>query len=225
MTNRLSNRFSLSKVLWTFVLLLFTFTMLFPLLWMLSSSLKYEVDVFTFPIQWIPERWNAIANYQAVWADNTDFALFYLNTLKISLSVTVLQLLIASMGAFALAKLRFRFKTPLFVIFLSTMMIPDQVTIVPRFMLMNWLGLLNSHAGLVLLLAFSVYGLFLLRQNMLAIPDALIEAAKIDGAGYGRIFFQIVLPMSVPALATLAILRFIWTWNDYQNPLDLPAIA
>lgn len=86
-------------------------------------------------------------------------------------------------------------------------------------MLMSWTGLLNSHTGLVLLLAFSVYGVFLLRQNMIAIPDALIEAAKIDGAGYARIFWQIVLPMSKPALATLAILRFIWTWNDFQNPL------
>ncbi|WP_139999335.1 carbohydrate ABC transporter permease [Paenibacillus paridis] len=215
----MSARIKISKLLNTLLLGLFTITMLFPLLWMLSASFKYEVDVFNFPIEWIPPRWNAWNNYKEVWSSNYDFPLYYLNSIKVSVFVTVTQLLIATMGAFAFAKLNFKFKQGLFALFLATMMIPDQVTIVPKFMLLTWLGLIDTHGGLVLILLFSVYGVFLLRQYMMSIPDSLIEAAKIDGAGYTRIFIQIVIPISKPAIATLAILRFIWTWDDYQNPL------
>jgi multiple sugar transport system permease protein len=215
----MSARIKISKLLNTLLLGLFTITMLFPLLWMLSASFKYEVDVFNFPIEWIPPRWNAWNNYKEVWSSNYDFPLYYLNSIKVSVIVTVTQLLIATMGAFAFAKLNFKYKQGLFALFLATMMIPDQVTIVPKFMLLTWLGLIDTHGGLVLILLFSVYGVFLLRQYMMSIPDSLIEAAKIDGAGYTRIFIQIVIPISKPAIATLAILRFIWTWDDYQNPL------
>ncbi|MDF2924831.1 MAG: binding-protein-dependent transport system inner rane component [Paenibacillaceae bacterium] len=208
-----------SKLIFTFIMALLTASMLFPLLWMVSASFKYEVDVFNYPLQWIPPKWNAIANYSKVWSSQYSFPLYYWNTLKVSVTVTVLQLLIASMGAFAFAKLRFKFKDGLFALFIATMMIPDQVTIVPKFMLLTWLNLIDSHAGLVLIVVFSVYGIFLLRQYMMSLPDSLVEAAKIDGAGYSRIYLQIVLPISQPVLATLAILRFIWTWDDYQNPL------
>jgi len=215
----MSVRIKMSKLLNTVVLGLFTVSMLFPLLWMLSASFKLELDVFNYPIQWIPPRWNAVNNYMQIWSSRYSFPLFYWNTFKIAGSVTVIQLLIASMGAFAFAKLNFKFKNALFALFIATMMIPDQVTIVPRFMLLTWLHLIDTHSGLVLLLAFSVYGIFLLRQYMMSIPDSLIEAAKIDGAGYTRIFLRIILPLSKPVLATLAILRFIWTWDDYMNPL------
>jgi len=211
-------RLKLSRIILTALLAVFTLTMLFPLLWMISASFKYEADVFQFPIQWIPENPN-FGNYATVWFGKYDFPLYYWNTIKLSVIVTVLQLIISAMGAFAFAKIRFTFREPLFALFLATMMIPDQVTIVPKFMLMKELHLLNTHAGIVLMMVFSVYGVFLLRQNMISIPDALIEAAKIDGAGYGRIFWQIMLPMCTPALITLGILRFIWTWNDYQTAL------
>lgn len=207
------------KLLSTLLMALITFTMLFPLLWMVSASFKYEVDVFNYPLQWIPPKWNAISNYSKVWSSQYSFPLYYWNTIKVSITVTVIQLLIASMGAFAFAKLRFKFKDSLFALFIATMMIPDQVTIVPKFMLLTWMNLIDSHAGLVLIVVFSVYGIFLLRQYMMSLPDSLVEAAKIDGAGYFRIYWQIVLPISQPVLATLAILRFIWTWDDYQNPL------
>lgn len=207
-----------SKVILTLLLGAFAFTMLFPLLWMISASFKFESDVFTFPIQWIPQNPN-FGNYAQVWFGKYDFPLYYWNTIKLSAIVTVVQLLISAMGAFAFAKIRFKFSGPLFALFLATMMIPDQVTIVPKFMLMKELNLLNTHTGLILMMAFSVYGVFLLRQHMIGIPDALMEAAKIDGAGYGRIFLQIMLPMSTPAMVTLGILRFIWTWNDYQSSL------
>lgn len=218
MEKTLTRRGKLSKVLLTAVLALFAVTMLFPLLWMISASFKFEQDVFAFPIEWIPSNPN-FGNYAQVWFGKYDFPLYYWNTIKLSVIVTAVQLIISAMGAFAFAKIKFKFSGPLFALFLATMMIPDQVTIVPKFMLMKELKLLNTHTGLILMMAFSVYGVFLLRQHMISIPDALLEAAKIDGAGYGRIFWQIMLPMSVPAMITLGILRFIWTWNDYQSAL------
>ncbi len=215
----MSVRIDVPKLIRTLALGLFTVTMLFPLLWMLSASFKTELDVFNYPIQWIPPRWNAVENYMQIWSSRYSFPLYYWNTFKIAGLVTAIQLLTASMGAFAFAKLNFKFKQPLFALFIATMMIPDQVTIVPKFMLLTWLHLIDTHSGLVLLLVFSVYGIFLLRQYMFSIPDSLLEAAKIDGAGYTRIFLRIILPLSKPVLATLAILRFIWTWDDYMNPL------
>lgn len=207
-----------SRIVLTVVLGLFTITMLFPLLWMLSASFKFETDVFTFPIQWIPSNPN-FNNYKEVWAGKYNFPLYYWNTIKISVIVTVGQLIISAMGAFAFAKIKFKGSGVLFALFLATMMIPDQVTIVPKFMLMKELHLLDTHTGLVLTMIFSVYGVFLLRQHMISVPNALMEAAKIDGAGYWRIFWSIMMPLSVPALVTLGILRFIWTWNDYQSAL------
>ena len=211
-------KFSPGRLAVTLVVGVFCITMLAPLLWMLSTSFKQEVDVFKFPIEWIPRTWN-FENYVNVWTGKYNFPLYYFNTIKITVAVTVIQLLISAMGAYAFAKLKFKWNNALFTLFLATMMIPDQVTIVPKFMMMKWLGLMDTHTGLILILAFSVYGVFLLRQSMMSIPDSILEAAKIDGAGHPRIFAQIVLPMSVPALATLGILRFVWTWNDYQNPL------
>ncbi|ERL64076.1 hypothetical protein L248_1609 [Schleiferilactobacillus shenzhenensis LY-73] len=208
----------LGKVIRTLIFGLFMLVMLFPLLWMISTSFKREIDVFNFPIQWIPPVFNW-HNYVEVWQGNYNFPLYYWNTIKVTVAVVVIQLVISSMAAYALAKMDFKFKGFIFSMFLATMMIPDQVTIVPRFILLQTMGLLNSHAGYILMLAFSVYGVFLLRQSVITIPDSLIEAARMDGATHLQIFIQIIIPMLKSSLATLAILRFVWTWNDYQNPL------
>ncbi|MDR1263968.1 MAG: carbohydrate ABC transporter permease [Oscillospiraceae bacterium] len=196
----------------------FVATMIFPLIWMLSASFKLEKDVFNYPIEWIP-RVFTFENYIKVWTGRYNFPLYYLNTIRITLAVTILQTLVSSMAAYAFAKLRFRLREPLFALFLATMMIPDQVTIVPKFMLLTRTGLYDTHIGLILLLAFSVYGVFLLRQGMMSIPDSLLEAARIDGANAFQVFVRIALPMTRAAILTLVILRFLWTWNDYQNPL------
>jgi multiple sugar transport system permease protein len=215
-----SRRLHWGKTVRTVLLAVLVLFMLFPLLWMLSTSFKIEKDVFAFPIQWIPPHFT-LDNYKDVWAvtQEFNFPLYYLNSIKVTVAVVVLQLVISAMAAYAFAKMRVRAGGALFAAFLATMMIPDQVTVIPRFLLVSRLGLLDTHAGLILMAAFSVYGVFLLRQSMIALPDSLIEAAKIDGAGHWRVFTRIVLPLSKPTLATLAILRFVWTWNDYQNPL------
>ena len=194
-------------------------TMILPFIWMLSASFKVEADVFTYPVEWIPRQWNIIQNYAEVWGGRYSFLTFYLNSIKVTVLTTILQVTVSAMAAYAFAKIKFKFRDGLFLLYLAMMMIPDQVTIVPKFLIFRSLKLYNTHLGLILLGSFSVYGMFLLKQFMTGIPDALCESAKIDGAGHGRIFSQIILPISVPALVTLTILKFVWTWNDYQNPL------
>lgn len=211
-------RLSPKKLLVTILMGLIVLTMMFPLLWMFSTSFKLEADVFNFPIEWIP-RTATLGNYVQVWTGGYHFGEYYINSIKVTLAVVAGQLLICSMGAYAFAKMDFRFKNQLFALFLAMMMIPDQVMLVPRFMLLNTMKLYNTHTGIILMMIFSVYGVFLLRQSMIGISDSIIEAARIDGASHYRIFFEIVMPISRPMLATLAIMRFVWTWNDYQTPL------
>ena len=208
-----------SKIILTIIMMLFALTMVIPFLWMISSSFKIEKDIFTFPIQWIPQKWNLINNYKTVWGSEYNFGLYYWNSIKVTVLTTFFQVAISALAGFAFAKMDFKFKNQLFLLFLATMMIPDQVTIVPQFMILNKLNLYDTHAGLILIGSFSIFGIFSLRQYMISIPDSIMEAAKIDGANYFTIFLRIIIPISKPALATLAILKFVWTWNDYMHPL------
>ena len=207
------------KVLMTALLFMLALTMVLPFVWMLSSSFKIEADVLKYPIEWIPTRWNIINNYTEIWGGRFSFTTFYFNSIKVTILTTLLQAIVSAMGAYAFAKLRFKFRDALFLLYLSMMMIPDQVTILPKFILFNQINLYDTHLGLILLGSFSVYGMFLLKQYMMSIPDSVLESARIDGAGHARIFVQIIMPMTMPALATLMILKFVWTWNDFQNPL------
>ncbi len=207
------------KIILTVIFWAIGITMLMPLVWMISTACKVEADVFNFPIQWIPPRWNLIENMKEVWGGEYNFGLYYLNSIKITILATFCQVFVSAMGAYGFSKIKFAGRDKIFLAYLATMMIPPQVTIVSQFIIMRSIGLYNTHIGLILMLAFSVYGVFLLRQAMMAIPESLSESAKIDGAGHLTIFFQIILPMVKPSLATLATLKFVWTWNDYQTPL------
>ncbi|WP_336785483.1 carbohydrate ABC transporter permease [Paenibacillus sp. MMO-177] len=190
-----------------------------PLVWMVSSALKFEKDVMRFPIQWVPEKINVIYNFKSVWMGRVPFYHFYWNSLKVAIITTLITLLISSMSAYALTKLRFRGRHMIFLAMLSFMIIPDQATLIPRFLIIRWLGLYDTHAAIILMSMFSIYFTFLLRQFMSDISDEYLEAARIDGAGHLRTFFSIMIPLCRPVLATVAIIKFIWTWNDYQNPL------
>ena len=208
-----------TKIVLTVIFWVIGLSMLVPLLWMISTACKMEADVFNFPIQWIPPRWNLKENMKEVWGGTYNCGLYYLNSIKVTVGATILQVFVSALGAYGFSKVHFKGRDKIFLAYLATMMIPPQVTIVSQFIITREIGLYNSHTGLVLMLAFSVYGVFLLRQAMLAIPESLSESAKIDGAGHVTIFFQIILPMVKPSLATLATLKFVWTWNDYQTPL------
>lgn len=209
----------LSKSITTVILGVFSLMFLTPLVWMVSSAFKFEKDVMRFPIQWIPEKINVLYNFKSVWMGRVPFYDFYWNSLKVAIITTLITLLISSMSAYSLTKLRFRGRNLVFLAMLSFMIIPDQATLIPRFLIIRWLGLYDTHAALILMSMFSIYFTFLLRQFMSDISDEYLEAARIDGAGHLRTFFSIMIPLCRPVLATVAIIKFIWTWNDYQNPL------
>ncbi|OCT11479.1 sugar ABC transporter ATP-binding protein [Paenibacillus pectinilyticus] len=213
-------KLDVSKWITTLLMGLFSLVFLLPLIWMLSAAGKYEKDVMVFPIQWIPVKWNLINNFHEVWLGSVPFTLFYYNSLKLSITITLATILFCSMAAFAFTKLQFRGRNLAFAILLSLMIIPAESTLVPRYLLLKWLHLYNTHAGLMLMGMFStIYFTFLLKQFMASIHSEFLEAAKMDGAGYVRMYLQIILPLSKPILATVAIIKFIWVWNDYQNPL------
>ncbi|WP_127587161.1 carbohydrate ABC transporter permease [Paenibacillus koleovorans] len=206
------------KLLLTIVFAFFAFLMILPFLWMISASFKVNGELFKYPIEWIPKKWN-FDNYKQVWNGPNPFYLFYYNSIKITAITVVGNLLTSAMAGYAFAKIRFRGSGFLFLLYLSTMMIPGQVLLVPRFILFDRMGLINSHWAIILPGLFTIFGTFLMRQFFSTLPNELLEAAKVDGAGYWRTFWQICLPLTKPAIVTLLILSFTWHWNDYENPL------
>ncbi|MBD2844252.1 carbohydrate ABC transporter permease [Paenibacillus sp. IB182496] len=215
-TNKTAYR--LRRVLTTALLLLLGLVFLLPFIWMLSASFKPELEVFTYPIQWIPNNWNLVENYTNVWAGKVDFVLYYWNSIQVAVLTTLLSVLVSAMAAYGFTKIRFRGRNLLFLIVLATYMIPPEATHVPLFVIYRWMGLYDTHAGLILLGGFSVLGTFLLRQFFEGISNEYLESAQVDGAGHFTRFMRITLPLARPALATYGILRFIWTWNDFQTP-------
>ncbi|AYV65761.1 MULTISPECIES: carbohydrate ABC transporter permease [Niallia] len=210
---------SINKAIMTIVMLMISIMFLLPFVWMLSTSFKIEADVFKFPIQWIPERWNGFNNYKEVWFGENPFYIYYWNTIKVTVFTTAISVTVSALAAYGFSKVNFRLGNFLFLIVLATYMVPAQAILVPQFIIYRKIGLFDSHLGLILLGSFSVLGTFMLRQFFMGVSNELVEAAKIDGAGHWKIFWRVVLPIVKPAIATYAILRFIWTWNDYQNPL------
>jgi multiple sugar transport system permease protein len=194
-----------------------TAVMLLPFIWMLSASLKLDREVFAFPIQWIPPqpRWQ---NYIDIW-NRIPLALFIWNTSKITIIVTVLQLITSSFAAYAFAKLNFPFKNLLFLGYIATIAVPWHVYMVPQFLMMREFGLYNTHLAIICLQAFTAFGVFLMRQFYMSIPDELCEAARIDGMNEYQIYLRIMLPLSKPALSTLTIFTFVSTWNDFLGPM------
>lgn len=208
-----------SRIIITLLMSVAGIMFVMPFLWMLSASFKPELDVMAYPISWIPATWNAVENYTEVWAGALPFSLYYLNTIKVTLLTTAFSLIISAMAAYGFSKISFKGRDLLFILILATFMIPSQAILVPQFIMYRWLGLFDNHAGLVLLGASGVIGTFLLRQFYMSIHNEIIESARMDGANHWTIFVRITLPLVKSALATVMILRFIWTWNDYQNPL------
>jgi len=210
---------NISKLVTTIIMFIVGIAFMLPLFWMVSASFKPEVDVFIYPIQWIPEHWQIAQNYKDVWAGGSHFLLYYWNSIKVTLLTTLLSILISSMAAYGFSKIKFRGRNKWFLLVLGTFMIPPEATLVPLFILYRYMHLYNTHLGLILLGGFSVFGTFLLRQFLLGVNDEYIESAQMDGASHFRIFAQIAFPLIRSAVATYAILKFMWTWNEYQIPL------
>lgn len=206
-----------SHVLLHLILLAGSVVMLLPFIWMLSTSLKLPSEIFTYPPVWIPSDF-AWENYTRT-VTIMPFGRFYFNSLVVAVAVTALQLLTASLAAFAFARLRFWGRNMLFLLYLATLMIPFHVMLIPNFIIMRFLNWYDTYQALILPPAFSALSTFLLRQYFLGLPMELDEAARIDGASSLRIWWQIVMPLSGPVIAALTIFTFLNAWNDFLWPL------
>jgi alpha-1,4-digalacturonate transport system permease protein len=191
--------------------------MFLPVLWVVLSSFKPLEELYRIPPRFLPETW-VLTNYTEA-LRRLPFLRYLTNSVVVTSAATVLTLLINSMAAFALSKYRFRGRDAILLLILSVIMIPLQVIMVPVYIVMVKLGLVNTLWGIIIPPAATPTGIFLLRQYMLTIPDELLEAARIDGAGEWRIFARIVLPLARPALAVLAVFSIMWRWNDFLWPL------
>lgn len=190
--------------------------MFFPFIWMFLGSVKSSSEVMN-PNCFFPKKW-MFSNYRDAW-NYAPFGTFFKNSVLQSTIIVISQVMTSALAAYAFAKMKFKLKKPLFMIFLATMMIPSEATIITNYLTVSKLHLMNTTAAVVLPSLVSVFGIFLLRQNFLAVPDALVESAKIDGAGDFRIFLSICLPIVKGAICTIVIIGFISSWNSYLWPM------
>ncbi|PNV63426.1 sugar ABC transporter ATP-binding protein [Clostridium sp. chh4-2] len=198
-------------------LVLLSLLMLVPFYWMVISSLKLNKDVFSIPMKWWPDEmhWE---NYQTIWK-KLPLLTFFLNTAKLTICTTAIQLCTSCFAAYGFTKTKFKGRDLIFLMYVTTIAVPWQVYMIPQFILVSKMGLNDTHLGLILMQAFSAFGVFLIRQFYISIPDELCEAARIDGLTEFGIFRRIVFPLGKPAMATLVIFTFTTVWNDFMGPL------
>lgn len=192
-----------------------TLAVLFPLALMVSSSFKNEMEIFSYPVKFIPEN-PILDNYLQL---GENFPRYIMNSFKVTVIIVIAQFITATTGGYAFAKLRWKGRDTIFLLYIGTLMIPIHVYIIPQFILIRRIGLYDSHMALVLVSTFTAIGTFLMRQFFMTIPDSLIESAKLDGATQIQIFTRIILPLSKPVIAVQAILSFRWFWNDFFSPM------
>ncbi|HWM39768.1 MAG TPA: carbohydrate ABC transporter permease [Streptomyces sp.] len=207
-----SRRRLLLAALWTGMTV-----MIAPFLWMALSSFKSEQDLGATPTVWIPREWTLVHFEKLI--ELLDMGSHFFNSTLVATLVTVCNLVFCSMLGYALAKLNFAGKRSVFALVLGALMVPGNLMLMPMFVMVSKMGLIDSYAALVLPFAAGAFGVFLMRQFMTAIPDELLEAARIDGAGEWFIFWRIAMPLVKPALATLAIFTFLQSWNNFLWPL------
>lgn len=207
----------IKKILFYLVLIVGAFVMILPFLWMVSTSLKTSGATMVFPPEFIPKE-PIIENYQKV-AEIFPMMRFLGNSIFVAVLTTVGQIIFSSMAAYAFARMHFKGRDKLFLLFLATMMVPTQVTMIPQFILMANFGWLDSYQALIIPSMFGVFGTFLMRQAMLSIPRELEEAAFMDGANHFQVFFKVCLPLVKPTIATLGIFTFMASWNNFLWPL------
>jgi multiple sugar transport system permease protein len=204
------------KVVHSVLLAVLCLLVLVPFVWMISSSLKHDNQVFTVPTQWVPREF-VWSNYVDIWTQIPMLA-YLRNSAFLAIVISFLQVLTGSFAAYGFAKLRFPGRDWLFLAYLATIAVPWQAYMIPQYLIMEKLGLVDTHLSIILLQAFGAFGVFLMRQYYQSIPDELIEAARIDGLSEYRIWWRIMLPLSRPAIASLGLLTFVSTWNDYMGP-------
>ena len=188
-----------------------------PLYWMIVTAFKTQTAIFTYPIEWFPKE-ITLQNFVDLFA-RFPFGKVLVNSAIVSVSYSIISIVTCSMAAFAFAKIPFRGSEALLKVYLATLMIPFQSTLIPLFMLFNSAGLSNTYGSVIIPSLFRVFGIFLLVQHMRTIPDDYIDAARIDGASYFTVLWKVILPLSVPVIAGYAVITFMDAWNDYLWPL------
>lgn len=205
------------RVLAYLFLLILSAFVLIPFVWMTLSSLKRNNEIFTAPITWFPTDWQWI-NYSQIWA-KSEMEVWLGNTIFVAVLVTILQVLTGSFAAYGFSRIRFRGRDTLFIIYIATISVPWQAYMIPQFKFISSMGLVNSLWSIIMLQTFSAFGVFLMKQYYDTIPESLAEAARIDGLSEYGIYLRIMLPLSTAPIASLAIITFTRTWNDYMGPL------
>lgn len=188
-----------------------------PLVWMLSTSLKDNANVFSYPPQWIPDDWK-FSNYTSLW-DDLPMNRWLLNTMLVSVTVVLGQLVFCSMAAYAFARMQFKGRDAVFYLFLASLMVPYQVTLIPAFVLISRLGWIDTYQALIVPQLSTPFGIFMLRQFFMTLPKELEEAARLDGASYWRIYRTVLIPLSKPALLAFGVFSFVGMWGDFLWPL------
>jgi ABC-type glycerol-3-phosphate transport system permease component len=206
-----------SSVAVQLVLLLFLLLTLMPVLWAFSTSIKPLKEVYIYPPNLLPSAL-MLENFAKAWT-GAPFARYAVNSVLVTVSIMAGQMINASLAAYVFSRLSFKGRNLLFLLFLGSMMIPTQVLAVPSFLIFKVLGWINTYMALIVPFLANAFGIFLIRQSFLSVPQDLVDAAKVDGAGHLRIIGHVLVPMSRPAFLSFALLTFTWRWNDYFWPL------
>ncbi|WP_198411162.1 carbohydrate ABC transporter permease [Microbacterium suaedae] len=199
------------------ILIVAAAAMLTPFFWMVMSSLKDANSVFSVPVRWLPEVF-VWENYTSIWS-RSDILTWIRNTLVLSVSVTLLQVLTGSFAAYGFSRIRFPGRNALFLLYVATIAVPWQSYMIPQFIMLTNAGLANTLWSIIFLQTFSAFGVFLMKQFYETVPEDLSEAGRLDGLSEYGIWWRIMVPLSIPAVASLSLLTFVNTWNDYLGPL------
>ena len=216
MDKRLKNR--IRPWILTIILLVIGIVCIYPFLFMLSSSFKISGEVLQYPIKLIPDK-IIFTNFTDLFGDPYyDFGRWYMNTAVMTVTTILLKVFIVTMTAYAFAKIKFQGRDVIFLVLLSALMIPGDIMLIPRYIIFRQLHMIDTMWSLVLPSAFDVYFVFMIRQALISIPDSLSEAAEIDGCNHFQIYYKIILPLAKPAIVTMVLFTFVWSWNDYMSP-------
>ena len=216
MDKRLKNR--IRPWILTVILLVTGIVCIYPFLFMLSSSFKISGEVLQYPIKLIPDK-IIFTNFTDLFGDPYyDFERWYMNTAVMTVTTILLKVFIVTMTAYAFAKIKFQGRDVIFLVLLSALMIPGDIMLIPRYIIFRQLHMIDTMWSLVLPSAFDVYFVFMIRQALISIPESLSEAAEIDGCNHFQIYYKIILPLAKPAIVTMVLFTFVWSWNDYMSP-------
>ena len=213
----MNKQYPFKLILQYIIILLLAAATLFPVFWVAISSFKPQSELFRVPMSFLPDEWT-LENYQNALSQG-NFLLYFSNTVFVAVVATLITVMINIMSGYALAKYRFPGRNIIFYVMIATLMIPLQVIMISIFLQLKRLGMLNSLWGIIIPPAATPTGIFLARQYMVNLPDSMIESARLDGGKEFTIFWRIIIPLSKPIIATIAIFSFMWRWNDYLWPL------